>query len=239
MALVLCGVIPLAFLGGILFSIAVERQFGPKAADKYNLLVLVTMLIGVIIALWIPLLFVVFSVPPGWFIGLRIILCVSIVSFLIAVLLKRFRHKGEDILFDLGRAESKFGLLPGMMAVITTCVSGIQIYTEGEFQLDHLLDAATWGSLMVFWFVFTFSKVYITKEGVLRFQARLLKWDRVTNYSWNGRNMNKIILSTKGGGKIEFTIPEKHKTQLDKLLWALLHPNEQSLPPVGQDIVQN
>lgn len=185
--------------------------------DKLNTPILLTVVTIVALALGVSFLFASLSITID--LGGAVVLLFSgcLAGFLLLNIIQRHRLDSTSILLNLGRIESKIGLLGGIFFAFISLNRVAQLFSDGLNNAGDLTRMILYGVISIFFLAFSLSEIYITEDGFSRLGGTI-KWENITDYDWTGQQNNKLNLKLRNGREATFTIPYKDQDKLNKLL---------------------
>ena len=209
-------VIPLA-----IFYISLAFLYGPRVACRIAARVLAFE------AVVLGGLFVFFAIIPtserdNTARVLQLFLLVLFWGYFITHLIRR--AKGGSVLLDIGRNS--------YLAVFLTIIAGITIFfalrsviseaRQDGLDLKEVTRILGLLSMAAIVLPFGFSKIQIREEGILYF-SRLIKWEKIDSYRWEGRNGSTLTLRYSKPiyflfREVNIPIPPYYKDYVDYLL---------------------
>ena len=126
-------------------------------------------------------------------IAAQFIIGFPLVGVMMGLAIKRSRLVVENVLFDLGRADSLTGFMLGGVASLNCFAMVLHIYNHSELNLDRIVFALSHGMFAFMGLVQAFSRVYITNDGISRFGGTTA-WKEISGYDWvNPKKKNHYL----------------------------------------------
>lgn len=137
-----------------------------------------------------------------------------------AWIISALRLNKEDILLDLGRGESRFYLFFGLPLFIVVVLL-VYVLLQDEINLESLGFAVMWLPFYLRYFILSLSKVYLTKDGISRFEGTI-KWGLISDYIWGKRKNNRQYLTIQTQIKRTISVPADMQEQIDEIIQTRL-----------------
>jgi hypothetical protein len=168
-----------------------------------------------------------------FYLGLTVFLLEAGIYF--GMIISGMRLNKEDILLDLGRGESRYYLLFGFSLFVLVVLLAF-VMLQDEIDLDSLALAVMWLPACLRYLTLSLSKVYLTEDGIFRFEATL-RWGYIRDYSWGKRKNNRQYLTIHTQIKTTISVPAEKQAKIDEIIrtrlgWHLRQDFSQGLAQV-------
>jgi len=158
--------------------------------------------------------------------ALQLFLLVLFWGLFIPHLIKR--TKGGSVLLDIGRNSYHavfFTILAGI-AIFFALRSVISEARQDGLDLKEVTRILGLLSMAAIVLPFGFSKIQIREEGILYF-SRLIKWEKIDSYRWEGRNASTLTLKYNRPKfflfqEVNIAIPPYYRDYVDNLLFQII-----------------
>ena len=160
------------------------------------------------------------TIPRSFLLAFLLVFFTSFSGYYLDMILTDLRLRSEDILLDLGRINGSQWLIIGAIHLFFGFNWATEIFTFRYADILQLILPPLYALFGLWAFTKFFSKVYITKQGISRFDGAI-KWEQMQGYNWGGRMDGKIrLIIIRANRETSFQIPVGLQSQVEKIFEA-------------------